>query len=67
MEQSIERSLPYDADGNFEVSLVDANGASHAACLISGFEFISTLVTIILLLFDILIDRNAALSSKLFK
>ncbi|VDP18168.1 unnamed protein product [Onchocerca flexuosa] len=26
MEQSIERNLPCDANGNFEVSLVDANG-----------------------------------------
>ncbi|VDK73481.1 unnamed protein product [Litomosoides sigmodontis] len=37
MEQSIQRSLPCDTDGNFEVSLVDANGTSHSACLISGY------------------------------
>ncbi|VDM09167.1 unnamed protein product [Wuchereria bancrofti] len=37
MEQSIERSLPYDTDGNFEVSLFDANGTPHPACLISGY------------------------------
>ncbi|KAK6114288.1 hypothetical protein QQG55_55400 [Brugia pahangi] len=37
MEQSIERNLPYDNDGNFEVSLFDANGISHPACLISGY------------------------------
>ncbi|KAL3991031.1 WD domain G-beta repeat family protein [Acanthocheilonema viteae] len=37
MEQSIERSLPCDSNGNFEVSLIDANGTSHPACLISGY------------------------------
>ncbi|EJD74502.1 intraflagellar transporter osm-1 [Loa loa] len=37
IQQSIERSLPYDNDGNFEVSLIDANGTSHSACLISGY------------------------------
>ncbi|KAM3727543.1 Intraflagellar transport protein [Dirofilaria immitis] len=37
VEQNIERNLPCDANGNFEVSLVDANGISHSACLISGY------------------------------
>lgn len=41
MEQSIERSLPLDSDGNFEISLVDADGTSHPACLISGLFYFS--------------------------
>lgn len=46
IEQSTERNLPRDTDGNFEVSLIDANGASHPACLISGsFIHFSTNIT----------------------
>uniref|UniRef100_A0A915PPW5 Intraflagellar transport protein 172 n=1 Tax=Setaria digitata TaxID=48799 RepID=A0A915PPW5_9BILA len=36
VERSMERCLPYDTDGNFEVSLNDANGTFHQPCIISA-------------------------------
>lgn len=37
VEQSMERALPVDSNGNFEASLTDVDGTTHPACIISGF------------------------------